>query len=1074
MHSPLPRGRYIKQPRKTRALFKWLANVTGITSVWIEGIDPQGQPIWALAKRLSRTCWYLVSQRLKATAAIAALGGTLLLPTSSLHAQNGIDLDQLTGVNGFNLHGVDVGDGSGKAVASGDINGDGIDDVIIGANYGDAHLNGRDNAGETYVVFGKPAIFADTLELSSLDGSTGFIIHGVDGGTGPFNGDRSGRAVASGDINGDGIDDVIIGAYLADPNGRDNAGETYVVFGTSTGFTPVLELSSLDSSTGFVIHGIDEGSNGTFSGERSGSAVGSGDINGDGYDDVIIGAPFKLGVDRIGRELYNGGATYVVFGFDNTVDAIDTIELSSLDGSSTGFTFSTGTAYAYFGRAVSSGDINGDGIDDLIIGAPGYDYYETYVVFGTSTAFADTIGHTSLDGSNGFTLKGIKWNDDTGSAVASGDINGDGKDDVIIGAYRADPNGSQSGETYVVFGFDDTTTDIVELSSLDGSNGFVLHGIDVNDKSGISVASGDINKDGLNDIIIGAHFAAPDGNWSGETYVVFGKSTAFSSTVELSSLDGSTGFAFNGIGSNSQSGWAVASGDINGDGKDDVIIGAHFANAGGETGDKVGEVYVFTQFPVAATLTGQEGFRMLAAPASGTILDEFLGRLWTQGAIGTDGPQGDPNVWVWDENANTATDSVGNWVAVTDLSGQHMVRGEGFLMHVFADDDPLTAGVQGDFPKKLNTINIFNSAVVDTGTVTPVTNLEHGRFFLVGNPYPFAIDWDLASVTKFNLSNSIYIYDDEAKFWQSWNGTSGNITEGRISPFQSFFVQALGGSGTLNIGEEARTDFSDTFLKQLPTREARILSIQAEAGDKKTEAWLSFQEGGELQRDIYDAMYLQPLTSQFLKLGTIISSGEVLQINALPVDQQEELVIPLDLSATIEATHARLGFTGLEAFEGWEFSLRDTHTGEEFPISSTSLELEIKPIRAKARASLLPTPMPMKAKSGGSRYQLVITPAISTHNESDPGIPLTTELLQNYPNPFNPVTTINYSISVQTRVRLEVFDMLGRKVAELLNRPMQPGRYSVRFDASTLSSGVYIYRLQTGSKNLIQKMTLIK
>jgi len=1059
------------QPRKTKSLFKWLAKVTGVTSVWIEGQDRYDRPIWALARQLSHTCWYVVSRCAKASAAIAALGGVLLLPADSLHAQTGITLSEFTGANGFTVHGTS-GEYSAHFLATGDINGDGIDDLVITAAA--AAPNGTHRAGKTYIVFGQRGFASSVLELSSLDAGTGFVIHGVD------EWDQSGSSAATGDINGDGIDDVIIGTPGGAPNGQ-NSGETYVVFGFDNTVTAIdtVELSSLTGSTGFVLNGADDGG-WAYAGDRSGFSVASGDINGDGFGDVIIGAP---GANFGQLENYGWtGKTHVVFGFDDT--AIDTVELSSLDGN-TGFVVHGITRdLGRFGgdktgNSVASGDINGDGKDDMVIAAyrgdlNGRDSGETFVVFGFDDTAIDTLELSSLNSSTGFILKGVDENDISGDVVSVGDINGDGKDDVLIGAPQAnrDRNGfTLEGEIYVVFGFDNVATpiDAVELSSLNGSTGFTIGGIDGKDRSGSAVTAGDINGDGFDDVIVGTAYGYGHLNGvyrPGETSVVFGFDDTAIDTVDLASLDGSTGFVVHGIDPYGYSGKITAAGDINGDGMDDVIFGA--SSSGGTT-------YVFTQIPASAELTGNEGMRMLAAPAAGTILDEFLEPLWTQGAIGTDGPQGDPNVWVWDENANTATDSVGNWIAVTDLSGQHMVRGEGFLMHVFADDDGVTPGVQGDFPKMLNTINIFSSAVVDTGTVTPVDNLADGRFFLVGNPYPSTMDWDSASVAKTRLSETIYVYNDANTAWQSWNGTSGNITEGRISPFQSFFVQAFGGTGTLSIGEGARTDSSGILLKQLTGQEPRILSIGAEVGDKKIEAWVNFQEGGELARDKYDGLLLQPFAAEFLKLGTIISSGEVLQINALPVDQQEQLVIPLDLSGTVEASRAALTFEGLEAFEGWELSLRDTYTGEEFAISNNiSLELEIEPIRAKLRTSLLPKPMPVKAKTAGSRYQLVVTPAISIHTEPDPGIPSAIELEQNYPNPFNPATTIQFGVPTQGEVRLEVFDMLGRKVAELLNGPMQPGRYSVRFDASALSSGVYIYRLQTGSKSLTQKMTLIK
>ena len=221
------------------------------------------------------------------------------------------------------------------------------------------------------------------------------------------------------------------------------------------------------------------------------------------------------------------------------------LELSSLNGTN-GFVINGIDANDYSGYSVSSaGDINNDGYDDIIIGARfadpnGDDAGESYVVFGkASGTYSASLEPYFLNGTNGFVINGIDGYDNSGYSVSSaGDINNDGYDDIIIGARYADPNGALgSGESYVVFGkASGTYSASLELSSLNGTNGFVINGIDANDYSGNSVSSaGDINNDGYDDIIIGANEADPNGGNSGESYVVFGQSE-FDASVNLSDL----------------------------------------------------------------------------------------------------------------------------------------------------------------------------------------------------------------------------------------------------------------------------------------------------------------------------------------------------------------------------------------------------------------------------------------------------------------------------------------------------------------------------------------------------------
>jgi hypothetical protein len=277
------------------------------------------------------------------------------------------------------------------------------------------------------------------------------------------------------------------------------------------------------------------------------------------------------------------------------------------------------------------GDINGDGIDDLLVGADRGDNGagntqagRSYVVFGRSTGFDAALDLTALSGSNGFRLEGVSQFNRIGQSVANaGDLNGDHIDDLAV----CSPRVGSAGACYVVFGRNTAFSAVIDLGSLNGSNGFVINGLSAADELGTSVAgAADINKDGFDDLVIGAPGAD---NHAGSTYVLFGRNGNFGTSFDLSTLDGSNGFRIDGGATFDYSGNAVAAaGDVNGDQVDDLIIGASEASAISGAWEayvvfgRASSVAQPTPFPAVinlSTLNGSNGFVFGAGGATRTL-----------------------------------------------------------------------------------------------------------------------------------------------------------------------------------------------------------------------------------------------------------------------------------------------------------------------------------------------------------------------------------------------------------------------------------------------------------------------
>jgi flagellar hook assembly protein FlgD len=452
---------------------------------------------------------------------------------------------QLKPKNLMTITGENSDDYFGYSVSTaGDVNGDGISDLIVGTH---RISMGEASAGRAYIFFGSTS-FSGSLDASQAD----VIV------TGETLYDYFGSSVSSaGDVNGDGISDVIVGAPYYVTGGH-SAGRAYIFYG-STSFS-----GSLDASQADVI----------LTGEKSYNCFGvsvstAGDVNSDGISDVIVGAYYNnVGVTKVGRVyIFYGGTSFSGSLDANQADVIVTGE----------------TLYDYFGSSVATaGDVNGDGISDVIVGAHNYaagGHYagRAYIFYG-GASFSSSLDASQAD----VILTGENLYDYFGSSVSSaGDVNGDGISDVIVGTNGNYVSGYSTNRAYIFFG-STSFSGSVDASQAD----VIVTGENSRDWFGSSVSSaGDVNDDGISDVIVGAQNYIAGGDYAGRAYIFFG-GASFSGSVDVSQAD----VIVTGENSNDHFGSSVSTaGDVNGDGASDLIVGAHGNNA-------EGRAYVFNIF----------------------------------------------------------------------------------------------------------------------------------------------------------------------------------------------------------------------------------------------------------------------------------------------------------------------------------------------------------------------------------------------------------------------------------------------------------------------------------------------
>ncbi|GAB5409177.1 MAG: hypothetical protein BalsKO_15420 [Balneolaceae bacterium] len=467
---------------------------------------------------------------------------------------------------------------------------------------------------------------------------------------------------------------------------------------------------------------------------------------------------------------------------------------------------------------------------------------------------------------------------------------------------------------------------------------------------------------------------------------------------------------------------------------------------------------------IQRVISGDVGWRLLSFPITGGTVNDISDDTPIQGITGGDNEDAAANFYLYDDT--------GAYEEPTNVSSA-FGDGKGFAVYFY---DNANAG-SVELP-----IDLYAAGSEPSSNVAVTLNPLANGYTLVGNPFKSNFS---ADATNMAVSGADFIQNN-ITFWNDGLGTysvQDRTTPYIIKPWQGFWVQ-LGGTGgatTLTFNTSGKTTSTETgsfFSKTVASNRGDINFIFSSDSSYDEAIRLSFRDNATTGYDPDDAGKLLPLLSKYAIMG--FNSNELYKsVESLPWDLQEEITIPMEEVLVGVNGGFTLEWNGFESIpEEWELTFHDYLEEISMDMRNDSIYTfdAVAPANKMNPMSVLNAPeaIPAKSKSNGTRFAITINPNTTSVGIEAQDLPNTFTLEQNYPNPFNPSTTITYSVENTGQVTVIVYNLMGQKVSELVNSTKAAGRYTVNWDASSSSSGMYFYQLTAGGQTLTKRMTLIK